>query len=165
MWTDYHEQLLITWAEQASGHSLLHHQTMQLYSKRNWYITIPASILGYVAGLTVFFSNGDETYSNLIRGVIGISSFAAGILTNIQQLFTYQERAERHRIASIQFFSFLRDVSTQLSLEPVMRLDAKEYIFLKKDGTNVDYVYYVCLCIPLCFFSISLILLSKYSFS
>jgi hypothetical protein len=133
MWTDYHEQLLINWAEQSSGHSLLHYQTMQLYTKRNWYIAIPASILGYVAGLTVFFSDGDETYSDVIRGLIGVSSFAAGILTNMQQLFTYQEKAERHRIASLQFFSFLRDISTQLSLEPVMRVDAKDYIFQKKD--------------------------------
>ena len=57
LWTESLEQLILTWAEKASGYAWLHQNSCSLYKKRNLYISIPASIFSYIAGITVLFSN------------------------------------------------------------------------------------------------------------
>ena len=56
-WTTPLEQLLVTWAEKASGYAWLHQKSAVTYKKRNLCLSIPASIFGYVAGITVLNSS------------------------------------------------------------------------------------------------------------
>ena len=129
-WTTEQEQLLVTWAEKASGYAWLHNKSISHYKSRNLYITIPASLFAYVAGATSFLSSDTDDAWKV--GFIGICGIIAGVLTNFQEIFTFKELSEQHRISSLRFLSFFRDISCELSLHPRHRTDPIEYITLKR---------------------------------
>jgi len=137
-WTTPLEQLLVTWAEKASGYAWLHQKSAVTYKKRNLCLSIPASIFGYVAGITVLLSN--DVFSDctnvangpIIRGMIGVTAITAGILSNFQEMFTFKEECEKHRIATLRFLSFFREISCELSLDPKYRSAPVDYITLKR---------------------------------
>jgi len=137
-WTMPLEQLLVTWAEKASGYAWLHQKSATTFKKRNLCLSIPASIFGYVAGITVLLSNdvfndcSNVTNGPILRGVIGVTAITAGILSNFQEMFTFKEESEKHRIATLRFLSFFREISCELSLDPKYRSAPMDYITLKR---------------------------------
>jgi hypothetical protein len=137
-WTAPLEQLLVTWAEKASGYAWLHQKSAIAYKKRNLCLSIPASVFGYVAGITVLLSNDvfndctNTINGPIIRGLIGITAITAGILSNFQEMFTFKEESEKHRIATLRFLSFFREISCELSLDPKYRSAPMDYITLKR---------------------------------
>ena len=137
-WTTPLEQLLVTWAEKASGYAWLHQKSTIAFKKRNLWLSIPASIFGYVAGITVLLSNDVfSDCSNIangatIRGIIGVTAITSGILSNFQEMFTFKEEGEKHRMAALRFLSFFREISCELSLDPKYRSAPMDYITLKR---------------------------------
>ena len=129
-WTDEQEQLLITWAEKSSGYAWLHSHSVNLYRHRNLAIAIPGSLFGYIAGsVTLLGHETDNTWKTVLVGMTGI---IAGILTSFQEIFTYKQLSERHRISGLQFMRFFRDISVELSMHPMHRTESMEYINLKR---------------------------------
>ena len=129
-WTDEQEQLLVTWAEKSSGYAWLHSHSVNLYRYRNLAIAIPGSLFGYIAGsVTLLGHETDNTWKTVLVGMTGI---IAGILTSFQEIFTYKQLSERHRISGLQFMRFFRDISVELSMHPDHRTEALEYINLKR---------------------------------
>ena len=104
-WTFEQEQLLVIWAEKASGYAWLHSRSVNYFKHRNLYISIPASIFGYIAGATTLLSNNVDG-DTILRGFIGISGIIAGLLTNFQEMFTFKEESEKHKMSSLRFLSF-----------------------------------------------------------
>lgn len=129
-WTDEQEQLLITWAEKASGYAWLHSHSVNLYRHRNLAIAIPGSLFGYIAGSVTLL--GHDTDNNWKTVLVGMTGILAGILTSFQELFTYKQLSEQHRISGLQFMRFFRDISVELSMHPKHRTEALEYINLKR---------------------------------
>ena len=130
-WTDQQEQLLVSWAEKASGYTWLHNKSINYYKKRNMGISIPASIFGYVAGTLTLLSN-DSLDNAWLRSSIGVFGIMAGILANLQQIFTFKELSEQHNISSLRFLSFFRDISCELSMNPKYRNSPIDYINMKR---------------------------------
>ena len=137
-WTTPLEELLVTWAEKASGYAWLHQQSVLIYKKRNKYLSIPTSIFSYVGGITILLSNDillncdDTTMGRIIAGTVGVISITSGILSSLQETFMFKEEAEKHRIAALRFLSFFREISCDLSLEPKYRSSPMDYITLKR---------------------------------
>lgn len=137
-WTDELEQLLITWAEKASGYAWLHQKSAISFKKRNLCISIPSCIFGYLSGITLLLSNevfnncNDIPYRATLRGVLGVAAILSGVLSNFQEMFTFKEEAEKHRIAALRFLSFFREISCELSLDPKFRSASMDYITLKR---------------------------------
>lgn len=131
-WNQALEQLLITWAEKANGHAWLHSRCINHYKQKSLWITVPAAVFGYLAGTTTLLGGESLNRQEWFRGIVGISAIVAGILSNLQQTFTYKELSEQHRIASLRFFAFFRDVSAELSLEYKHRANVLDYITLKR---------------------------------
>ena len=104
-WNSQQEQLLVIWSEKASGYAWLHSRSVNYFKHRNLYISIPASIFGYIAGATTLLSNKVDG-NTILRGFIGISGIIAGLLTNFQEMFTFKEESEKHKISSLRFLSF-----------------------------------------------------------
>jgi hypothetical protein len=129
-WTSHQEQLLVNWAEKASGYAWMHNQSITYYKKRNNYISIPASIFGYISGTATLITD----YGNNIwlRGFIGVSAIMAGIFSNFQQMFTFKELGEQHRISFLRFLSFFSDISCELSMSRENRSNPIDYITLKR---------------------------------
>lgn len=129
-WTPEQQRLLINWAEKATGYAWLHNRSVNYFKNRNLYIAIPASFFGYIAGATSFISSGDS--SIYLSTVIGVCGILAGLLTNFQEIFTFKELGEQHRISALRFLSFFRDISCELSINPDHRTDPIEYITMKR---------------------------------
>jgi hypothetical protein len=131
-WTPEQQRLLINWAEKATGYAWLHNRSVNYFKNRNLYIAIPASFFGYIAGATAFISSSDSGGSMAISTVIGVCGILAGLLTNFQEIFTFKELGEQHRISALRFLSFFRDISCELSIHPDHRTDPIEYITMKR---------------------------------
>jgi len=137
-WTAPLEQLLVTWAEKASGYAWLHQKSAIAFKKQNLWLSIPASIFGYVVGITVLLSNdvfsdcSNIANGSAIRGIIGVTAITSGILSNFQEMFTFKEEGEKHRIAVLRFLSFFHEISCELSLDPKYRSAPMDYITLKR---------------------------------
>lgn len=129
-WTEEQERLLVNWAEKASGYAWLHNKSVSHYKYKNLYITGPACVCAYIAGTTSLIVTNDS--SEWESKFVGLASILAGILTNLQEVFTFKELSEQHRISGLQFSSFFRDISVELSLHPEHRRDPIEYINLKR---------------------------------
>jgi len=135
IWTDSLENLLVSWAEKASGYAWLHQKSIVVYKKRNLMLSIPTSIFSYIAGITILLFNDifkDNAETPAIRAIIGIIGIIAGILSNFQEMFTFKEEAEKHRMANLRFLSFFREISCELSLEDKYRSSPVDYITVKR---------------------------------
>lgn len=131
IWSSEQEQLLIAWAEKASGYAWLHSKCIHYYKKRNWFVSIPAAIFGYLAGATTLLSN--QSFDNFyIKGAVGFSAILGGIFSNFQQMFTFKELTEQHRLSTLRFLSFFRDISCELSMHPSHRTNPIDYINMKR---------------------------------
>jgi len=129
-WTSQQEQLLVTWAEKASGYAWLHARSINYFKHRNLYISVPASIFGYIAGTATLLSN--PTLAPTLKGLIGMSGIVAGLLTNFQEMFTFKEESEKHKISSLRFLSFFREISCELSMDPEHRTTPIDFITMKR---------------------------------
>ena len=101
-WTKQQEQLLVQWAEKASGYAWLHTRCVNYFRHRNLYISIPASIFGYIAGATTLLTT--PTLAPALKGLIGISGIVAGLLTNFQEMFTKCSARLKQEFIELYFF-------------------------------------------------------------
>lgn len=132
-WTKQQESLLVSWAEKASGYSWLHNRCINHYIKRSHYIAIPAGICGYIAGTATLINTGNSAhYNTYISTVIGIFGICAGILSNLQQIFTFKELSEQHKLSALRFQTFFHDISCELSLSPEYRAYPIDFIKMKR---------------------------------
>lgn len=130
-WTSQQEQLLITWAEKASGYAWLHNRSVHYFKHRNLYISIPASIFGYIAGATTLLTDNLNDHQ-ILKGLIGLSGIIAGLLTNFQEMFTFKEESEKHKISGLRFLAFFREISCELSMDPEHRNNPGDFITMKR---------------------------------
>lgn len=137
-WSNQQEQLLITWAEKASGYAWLHQRSIKLFKRRNLYLSIPATIFGYVAGVTILLSN--DVYSDCshlfnqawLRGSIGTIALLAGLFSNFQEIYSFKEESEKHRIAHLRFMAFFREISCIVTMAPKYRATPADFITMKR---------------------------------
>lgn len=126
-WTGEHVALLIRWAEEASCYAWLHDKAAKRYRNLSIALLIPAGISGFLTGGTVF-SDGTCSDNPAIKYFIGGMAMAGGILGALQEVLKFAEVAERHRISSVEFDNFFRDVSVELSMDARMRESVVLYL-------------------------------------
>ena len=130
-WTSELEGLLIAWAEKASGYAWLHNRSIALFKHRNLFLTVPAALFAYMsAATTLMTANANEGSWRVI--VAGLGSLISGMLINFQELFTFKELSEQHRLSQLGFLAFFRDISCELSVAKNQRKEANEYVTLKR---------------------------------
>jgi hypothetical protein len=130
-WTVELENLLIAWAEKASGYAWLHNRSITLYKNRNMYLAVPAAMFAYTsASVTLLTSQYSNAEWRTI--VAGLGSLISGMLIQFQELFTFKELSEQHRLSQLGFLSFFRDISCELSIPKRQRREASEYVTLKR---------------------------------
>ena len=128
-WTPENKKLLREWAEKAQSYRWLHHRASSRYSHRSQILTILISVLSYISGGSVLSSNFDVAWFKYFVGYIAILS---GILTNINGLVGWKQLSEKHKITSTKFSSFERSISSMLSINQSQRVDAVEFINIKR---------------------------------
>ena len=133
-WTPDHEGILVDWADKAMCFRWLHAQANQQYSKANAWFTIPVIIMSTVTGTANFaqdkFGEAIKPYVSMIIGSVNI---AAGIITTIQQFLKVSELNEAHRVASIAWDKFYRNVKVELAKSPRERMPVTQMIKMQKE--------------------------------
>jgi len=128
--------LLANWANKANCYVWLHEKTFELYKKRNMYFSIPIIILSTISGtanygISSIFPNFD--YGNIIIGTMGL---IVAIISFINNFLRHAELAESHKISSVQWSKYHRQISAELAITPNNRQDATEFILICK--TEID---------------------------
>lgn len=131
-WKSEHEVILVEWADKAMCYRWLHARSHQAYSKTNAWFTIPVIIMSTLTGTANFaqdrFSTEIRPYMQMAIGAVNIF---AGILTTIAQFLKVGELNEAHRVSSISWDKFYRNIKVELAKS-------------RNERTNVGHMLKMC---------------------
>jgi hypothetical protein len=121
------------WADIAGCYKWLNDKAGNIFSRSNMMITIPVIILSTLTGtanfaIDSFIPQGSEELKKYVSAGIGGISIFAGILTTLGNFFQYAQKSEAHRVASIAWGKFQRQVTVELAIHPDERIDAMDFL-------------------------------------
>jgi hypothetical protein len=133
-WTPEHEQILVEWADKAMCYRWLHSKSHAMFSYLNTWYTIPVIILSTLTGTANFAQERVpiqfQTYYVMMVGSLNI---LAGIVTTIQQFLKITQLNEAHRVSSISWDKFYRNIKIELAKHPSERIEAKHMLKMNKE--------------------------------
>ena len=133
-WTPDHEQILVEWADKAMCYRWLHTRANLMYSRLNALYTIPVIIISTLTGTANFAQNRvPEAYQNYFAMVVGAFNILAGIITTIQQFLKITQLNEAHRVSSISWDKFYRNIKIEIAKHPNERMSPHHMIKLGKE--------------------------------
>lgn len=128
-WSPENELIMVEWCDVAQCYKWLNSRSHSKYSYMHAWFTIPAIIFSTISGTASFAQSSIpleyQVYAPLIIGTINI---CIGILTTVQQYLKISELNEAHRVSSIAWDKFARNIRIELSKHPDERTDAKTFI-------------------------------------
>jgi len=128
-WSEENEKILVEWCDIAQCYKWLNARSHAKFSYMHAWFTIPAIVLSTISGTASFAQTSlplqYQTYSPMVIG--GINIFI-GILTTIQQYLKISELNESHRVSSIAWDKFARNIRIELAKIPKERMDAGPFI-------------------------------------
>uniref|UniRef100_A0A6C0DQD7 SMODS and SLOG-associating 2TM effector domain-containing protein n=1 Tax=viral metagenome TaxID=1070528 RepID=A0A6C0DQD7_9ZZZZ len=128
-WSPENEEIMVEWCDIAQCYKWLNSRAHSRYSYMHAWFTIPAITLSTISGTASFAQTSIpaeyQTYAPMAIGTINIF---IGILTTVQQYLKISELNEAHRVASISWDKFARNIRIELSKEPCERTDAGQFI-------------------------------------
>jgi hypothetical protein len=134
LWTIEHEKILVEWADKAMCYRWLHSRSNALYSTLNAWYTIPVIIISTLTGTANFAQDRVPIdYQKYFVMFIGGFNILAGIITTIQQFLKITQLSEAHRVSSIAWDKFYRNIKTEISKHPDERSPVGQMIQLCKD--------------------------------
>lgn len=133
-WKEYHENILVDWADKAMCYRWLHSKSCAKYTfLRNLY-TIPVIILSTLTGTANFaLQRVPDEYQGYAQIGIGSLNIIAGIITTISQFLKINELCESHRVSSISWDKFYRNIRVELVKSPNDRINVSYIIKSCKD--------------------------------
>ena len=133
-WTTEHEQILVEWADKAMCYRWLHSKANLRYSYLNTWYTIPVIVISTLTGTGNFAQDRVPLeYQNYFVMLIGSLNLFAGIVTTIQQFLKITQLNEAHRVSSISWDKFYRNIKIELAKHPKERIDVKQMIKMSKE--------------------------------
>lgn len=133
-WTQEHEEILIEWADKAMCYRWLHAKSNALYSNLNTWYTIPVIVLSTLTGTANFAQDRvPAMYQSYFVMLVGSLNILAGIITTIQQFLKITQLNEAHRVSSISWDKFYRNIKIELAKHPKERIDVKQMIKMSKE--------------------------------
>lgn len=133
-WNDEHEKILIDWADKAMCYRWLHSQANNNYSWLNAWFSIPVIIISTLTGTANFAQDRiDATYLSLFVMIVGSLNILAGIISTIQQFLKISDLKEAHRVSSIAWDKFYRNIKIELSKKPEERVLVGQMLKLCKE--------------------------------
>lgn len=133
-WTPEHESILIEWADKAMCYRWLHSKSNAMYSTLNAWYTIPVIIISTLTG-TANFAQGRVPleYQSWFVMLVGGFNLLAGIITTIQQFLKITQLNECHRVSSIAWDKFYRNIKIELAKHPTERIEVKQMLKMSKE--------------------------------
>ena len=132
-WSPENEMIMVEWCDIAQCYKWLSSKAHQKFAQLNAWMTIPTIILSTISGTASFAQTSlplkYQTFSPMIIGTINIS---IGILSTIQQYLKISELNEGHRVASIAWDKFARNICIELAKAPAERMDAGQFLKISR---------------------------------
>ena len=127
------------WSDYAMCYRWIHDKSEKYFHGKNLWINIPVIILSTLGGTANFgiqsiFS--DNATKQLASFAIGGISLFAGLLTTIGNYLRYAQLEESHRVASISWGKFQRQVAVELAMDPNERIDATDFLKRSEEHTS-----------------------------
>jgi hypothetical protein len=133
-WSPEHEEILIEWADKAMCYRWLHSKANTMYSTLNAWYTIPVIVISTLTGTANFAQERVPLeYQNWFVMVVGGFNIMAGIITTIQQFLKITQLNESHRVSSIAWDKFYRNVKIELAKHPSERIDPRQMLKMSKE--------------------------------
>jgi len=133
-WTPEHEGILIEWADKAMCYRWLHSKANAMYSSLNAWYTIPVIVISTLTGTANFAQERVPlAYQNYFVMIVGAFNIAAGIITTIQQFLKITQLNEAHRVSSIAWDKFYRNIKIELAKHPSERISVTQMIKMSKE--------------------------------
>jgi hypothetical protein len=133
-WTPEHEQILIEWADKAMCYRWLHSKANVMYNTLNAWYTIPVIVISTLTGTANFAQERVPLkYQNFFVMIVGGFNIMAGIITTIQQFLKITQLNESHRVSSIAWDKFYRNIKIELAKHPLERIEPKQMLKMSKE--------------------------------
>jgi hypothetical protein len=128
-WSYDNEEIIAEWCDIAQCYKWLNYHSHNYYYRLHAWFTIPAITFSTISGTASFASASiPREYQQFAPMVIGTINIFIGILTTVQQYLKVSELKEAHRIASISWDKYARNISIELSKTPLERIDAATFL-------------------------------------
>ena len=134
-WYKEQEIILKEWAEKAACYRWLHDKAQRKYRRQNMGFTIPVIIMSTLAGTANFavdgiFGDDPEKQENkkLAGMVIGGVNLLCGMITTVANFLRVAELNESHRVQSVSWSKFQRNLAVELALKPDDREPVEDFI-------------------------------------
>ena len=133
-WNSEHEQILVDWADKGMCYRWMHSNANSIYTKYNMWFTIPVIIISTITGTANFAQDRiPPDYLALYVMVIGGFNILAGIISTVQQFLKISDLKESHRVSSIAWDKFYRNIKIELSKKPNERIPVAQMLKLYKE--------------------------------
>lgn len=133
-WTPEHESILIEWGDKAMCYRWLHSKANAMYSSLNTWYTIPVIIISTLTGTANFAQERVPVeYQSYFSMLVGGFNILAGIITTIQQFLKITQLNEAHRVSSIAWDKFYRNIKIELAKHPSERIEVKQMLKMSKE--------------------------------
>ncbi len=134
VWSVDHENILVEWADKAMCYRWLHGRANASFSKKNTWYTIPVIIISTLTGTANFAQDRVPIeYQGYFVMTVGGFNILAGIITTIQQFLKITQLNEAHRVASIAWDKFYRNIKIELAKHPKERLPVIQFLKMCKE--------------------------------
>lgn len=132
-WSVENELMLVEWCDIAQCYRWLNQRAHRAYSIYHAWFTIPTITLSTIAGTASFAQSSlSEKFQGYAQVAIGTTNILVGVLNTIQQYLKISELRESHRIASIAWDKYSRNIRIELSKAPTERMDAAHFLKLSR---------------------------------
>ena len=137
-WSIENEKILVGWADIAQCYNWLNTESYAKYRYMHIMFTIPTITLSTLTGTAAFAITGSLGVEMMIilARTFGTINIIIGVLSTIQQYLRVSELREQHRAIAISWGKFSRNIKTELTKDPMERVDCK--YFLKSSKTEFD---------------------------
>jgi len=132
-WSVGNETILVEWCDIAQCYKWLNYQSYLKYSLLQAWFTIPVIIMSTITGTASFaqsnFTPNEQFY---VQFGIGTVNIFVGILTTISQYLKISQLTESHRVSSISWDKYARNIRIELAKTPEERMDAAHFMKLSR---------------------------------
>lgn len=133
-WSKEHENILVEWADKAMCYRWLHSYANRKFSQLSRMFTIPVIIISTVTGTANFAQDRVPIdYVSTFVMCVGALNIIAGIITTIQQFLKVNELNEAHRVSSISWDKFYRNIKMELAKKPEERIPVGQMLKFSKE--------------------------------
>lgn len=131
IWKPEHNIILSEWADKAMCYRWLHFRSHIRYNTLNIGMTIPVIIISTLTGTANFAI--DKFNTNYASAIIGCFNILAGIISTIQHFLKVSELNESHKVASVSWDKFYRNIKIELTKCPEDRLSVHHMLKIYKE--------------------------------